>query len=40
MNKININFITDEALETLYKNSEEVSEYLMKEKENSNWRMY
>lgn len=37
MNKINISFITDEALETLYKNSEEVSEYLMKEKENSNW---
>lgn len=37
MNKINISFITDDALETLYKNSEEVAEYLMKEKENSNW---
>lgn len=37
MNKINIRFITEDALETLYKNSEEVSEYLMKEKENSNW---
>lgn len=40
MNKINIAFITDEALETLYKNSEEVAEYLMKEKENSNWLKY
>lgn len=37
MNKINISFITDDALETLYKNSEEVAEYLIKEKENSNW---
>ena len=37
MNKININFITDEALETLYKNSEEVAELLKKEKENSKW---
>lgn len=37
MNKINIAFITDDALETLYKNSEEVAEYLKKEKENSNW---
>lgn len=37
MNKINIGFITDDALETLYKNSEEVAEYLIKEKENSNW---
>lgn len=37
MNKINISFITDDALETLYKNSEEVANYLMKEKENSNW---
>ena len=36
MNKINISFITDDALETLYKNSEEVAEYLIKEKENSN----
>ena len=37
MNKINISFITDDALETLYKNSEEVANYLMKEKDNSNW---
>ena len=37
MNKINISYITDDALETLYKNSEEVAEYLIKEKENSNW---
>lgn len=37
MNKINIGFITDDALETLRKNSEKVAEYLMKEKENSNW---
>ena len=37
MNKINISFITDDALETLYKNSEEVANYLMKEKENSDW---
>lgn len=37
MNKINICFITDDALETLYKNSEEVANYLMKEKDNSNW---
>ncbi len=37
MNKINISFITDDALETLYKNSEEVANYLMKKKENSNW---
>ena len=31
MNKINIGFITDEALETLYKNSNQVAEYLKKE---------
>ncbi|MBR2240254.1 MAG: hypothetical protein IJ890_02565 [Clostridia bacterium] len=37
MNKINISFITDDALETLYKNSDEVANYLMKEKDNSNW---
>lgn len=37
MNKINISFITDDALETLYKNSEEVAEFLMKEKDNSSW---
>lgn len=37
MNKIHISFITDEALETLYKNSEEVTEFLKKEKENSKW---
>lgn len=37
MNKINISFITEEALETLYKNSEEVASYLMKENDNSNW---
>lgn len=37
MNKINISFITEEALETLYKNSEEVASYLMKEKDNSDW---
>ena len=37
MNKINISFITDDALETLYKNSDEVAEYLMKEKNDSNW---
>lgn len=37
MNKINISFITDDALETLYKNSEEVANYLMREKDNSNW---
>ena len=37
MNKINISFMTDEALETLYKNSEEVAEYLKKEKNNSDW---
>ncbi len=37
MNKINIGFITEEALETLYKNSEEVAEYMMKERENSEW---
>lgn len=37
MNKINISFITEEALETLYKNSEEVASYLMKEKNNSDW---
>ena len=37
MNKTNISFITDDALETLYKNSEEVANYLMKEKDNSNW---
>ena len=35
MNKINISFIRDDVLETLYKNSEEVAEYLKKEKENS-----
>lgn len=32
MNKINISFITEDALETLYKNSNEVAEYLMREK--------
>lgn len=37
MNRINISFMTDDALETLYRNSEKVAEYLMKEKENSNW---
>ncbi len=37
MNKINISFMTDDALETLYKNSDEVTEYLKKEKNNSNW---
>ena len=37
MNKINISFITDDALETLYKNSEEVAECLKREKENSEW---
>ena len=37
MNKINICFITDDALETLYKNSTEVADYLMKEKDNSGW---
>ena len=37
MNKINISYITEDALETLYKNSEEVANYLMKEKDNSNW---
>ena len=37
MNKINISFITEEALETIYKNSEEVASYLMKEKDNSDW---
>jgi hypothetical protein len=37
MNKINISFITDDALETLYKNSEEVANYLIKEKDNADW---
>lgn len=37
MNKINICYITEDALETLYKNSEEVANYLIKEKDNSNW---
>lgn len=37
MNKINISFITEDALETLYKNSNEVAEYLMKEKNNADW---
>lgn len=37
MNKINICFMTDDALETLYKNSDEVAEFLISEKENSNW---
>ena len=33
MNKINICYITEDALETLYKNSEEVANYLIKEKD-------
>lgn len=37
MNKINICYITEDALETIYKNSEEVANYLIKEKDNSNW---
>ncbi len=37
MNKINICYITEDALETLYKNSEEVANYLIKEKDDSNW---
>lgn len=37
MNKIYISFIKDEALETLYKNSEEVAEKLMKNKNNTDW---
>lgn len=37
MNKINISFITEDALETLYKNSNEVAEYLMREKNNADW---
>ena len=28
MNRINISFMTDDALETLYRNSEKVAEYL------------
>lgn len=37
MNKINISYITNNALETLYKNSEEVAQYMMTEKESSEW---
>ena len=37
MNKIYISFIKDEALETLYKNSEEVAEKLMTNKNNTDW---
>ena len=37
MNKINISFITDEALATLYKNSSEVAEYLQREKYDNSW---
>lgn len=37
MSKINICYITEDALETLYKNSEEVANYLIKEKNDSNW---
>ena len=37
MSKINIAFMKDEVVETLYKNSDEVAEYLMKEKDNSDW---
>ena len=37
MNKINICFMTEDAIETLRRNSEQVADYLMKEKNNSNW---
>lgn len=37
MNKINISFITDEALETIKQNAEQVTEYLQKEKNNADW---
>jgi len=37
MNKKYISFIKDEALETLYKNSEEVAEKLMTNRNNTDW---
>ena len=37
MSNINICFMTDEAVETLRENAEQVTEYLQKEPNNSNW---
>lgn len=37
MNKINISFMTEEALETIKQNAEQVTKYLQKEKQNADW---